>query len=261
MQKLQKRNSTRLNTVKSALLVILGTGSLLAPPAQAGRFISLMEAETFAPGLGEVVLVGNWQREKIGESEMSATNIQLGMEFGLGSRFHVGMALPAFSNLRGTDHRTTKLEGTSLWGIYNFSRPTRTSFGISGSVGVIECDENITSEIHLILEKPWKTFVTVMNLTLGRAWMRDTSEDDHKFFAGRLGLSKDLGRSVSLAVEGEYCLSFHGDIDHHMDEKRIGSSLMWSGEKVWVLSGLLFDLNPQSSVQGPALQFQTGIPF
>ncbi len=91
--------------------------------------------------------------------------------------------------------------------------------------------------------------------------MRDTSEDDHKFFAGRLGLSKDLGRSVSLAVEGEYSLSFHGDIDHHMDEKRIGSSLMWSGEKVWVLSGLLFDLNPQSSVQGPALQFQAGIPF
>ncbi len=87
MQKLQKRNSTRLNTVKSALLVILGTGSLLAPPAQAGRFISLMEAETFTPGLGEVVQVGNWQREKIGESEMSATNIQLGMEFGLGSGF------------------------------------------------------------------------------------------------------------------------------------------------------------------------------
>lgn len=261
MQKVQKRDLTHLSIIKKALLVVLGTGSLLAPPAQAGRFISLMEAETFAPGLGEVVQIGNWQREKVGDNEMSATNIQLGMEFGLGSRFHVGMALPALSDLRGTGHRNTKLGGTSLWGVYNFSCPTSTSIGVSGSVGVIECDENIASEIHLILEKPWKSFVTVMNLTAGRAWMRDTSENDHEFLTTRLGVSKDLGRSVSLAVEGEYYLSFHGDIDHHTDEKNIGSSLMWGGKKVWVLSGLLFDLNPQSSIQGPALQFQAGIPF
>lgn len=240
---------------------VLSAGILLASQAQAGRFIGLIEAETFAPGVGEVIQVGNWQREKVGEDKMSATNIQLAMEFGLASRFHVGMALPAFSDLRGAGHRNTKFGGTSLWGVYNFSRPTNTNLGISCCVGMIECNENLALELHLILEKAWESLVFVMNLTAGRVWMHEVSADDHEFLIGRLGASQNLGRSFSLAVEVESCLKHQDDTNHHSDEVKIGSSVVWNGEKVWVLSGLVFDTYSESNVQGAALQFQAGIPF
>ena len=80
-------------------------------------------------------------------------------------------------------------------------------------------------------------------------------EVDHKFMIGRLGASRNLGRSFYLAMETEMCLN------NHSDEVKIGSSILWHGENFWVLSGLLFDMHSESNIAGPALQFQAGIPF
>lgn len=230
-------------------------------PAQAGRFIGLIEAETFAPGVGEVIQVSNWQRENTGGEETSATNMQVGIEFGLASRLHVGMALPAFSDLRSTNYRNTGFGGMSMWGIYNFSQPSEQNLGISGGLMMTECEENLAVEYSLILEKSMAPFVVVMNLTAGHCWMRLEDAEDHGFVTGRLGISRDIGQSVSLGLESAWHTPLGGNMDHPFSEIQAGPSLVWNGKPLWVLAGLLFDVHSDSDLMGPALQLQAGVPF
>jgi len=249
------------NNIFGTFLAVFSLGLLLASQAQAGRFIALSEAETFAPGVGEVIQVGNWQREKVGEDEMTIINMQLGIEFGLASRFHVGMALPAYSDLRGANFRNTKFGGMSMWGLYNFFLPTSQNLGISGGMILTEGDESLAMEANLVLEKSWEPVVVVMNIIAGHGWMRKVDVEDHGFLIGRLGASRDLGRSFSLAIETEWCFHHRGGIRYHSDEMKMGSSLVWNAGPLWVLGGLLFDAHSKSDLQGPALQLQAGVPF
>ena len=128
-------------------------------------------------------------------------------------------------------------------------------------MAVTENHENISVDASMILEKSWSPLVLVMNLTAGKAWMREPTARDHGFLVGRLGASHDLGRSISLSLESEWYLS-HGEyFEHHPDELRAGPSVIWNGNQLWALAGLLFDLRGESDLQGPALQLQAGLPF
>jgi hypothetical protein len=261
MKFIQSRLGMGPHILISALLGFVSLAFQMPQPAHAGRFIALLEAETLEPGVGEVIQVGNWQREKIGEDEISAISMQVGMEFGLASRLHVGMALPAFSDLRSTNIRNTRFGGMSMWGIYNFSNPSDQNLGVSGGMMMTECEENLVMELNLILEKSWDPFVLVMNLTAGHCWVREVDADDHVFLTSRLGISRDIGQSVSLGLESEVILEPGGQLNDNISGIKMGPSVVWNGKSLWVLGGLLFDMHSGSDLMGPSLQLQAGIPF
>ncbi len=230
-------------------------------PAIAGRFMLLTEAETFPKGLGEFVQVGSWQESNGVPESISTTNLQIGLEFGIASRVHVGMALPAVANESGPGGHHTRFGGTGMWAVYNAVKPSPNQLGVSFGVGVAEWNDNLSVDGSVILEESWNQWLLVTNLSAGRAWIRDGSEGDHGFLIHRLGISCEVNGSVSLAVEAEWNLSHRGGFTYQTDGVKVGPAVVWNGRRLWLLGGLLFELNDGSEQEGAALQFQAGLAF
>ncbi|MCB1184377.1 hypothetical protein KDM41_13165 [bacterium] len=243
------------------VVILTAVAVFCGGPAHAGRFMTIVEAETFAPGEGELVQAGSLTRLEDGTATQSEGSWQIGLEYGLLPRLQVGLALPAWTVVSGEQGTETDFDGTALWGVWNLVPPADGSLGLSLAASVSRCAAETSGEYGLVLERSGGALALVANLSFAHCHPHDPGQESGDHLLARGGVSRDLGHGFALALEGEWLADRFGSLGYRAESFNWGPALLWEGGRAWVLGGALLDPDPLAEQRGAAWQVQAGVPF
>lgn len=234
---------------------------LLAGPALAGRFVNITETATFPKGEGEVVQATSFSICTDGSCPVEVLELQIGAEYGLFNRFQLGFALPNVATVWGEDRKTTEIDGTSFWGLYNLIDPEAAGWGLALAAIYGQGDEFQTGELALLAEKPLGDWILVYNGIVGRSWARIEKLGHADAQSHSLGASYQLTGSIYLGVETDWFLENDPERGWESLGRYLGPNISVETGPLWVTAGAHFAFGPGDIIPEQVFQAQIGLPF
>lgn len=234
---------------------------LLAGPALAGRFVNIAETATFPKGEGEVVQATAFSICTGGSCPDEVLEMQIGAEYGLFNHFQLGFALPNVATVWGEDQKTTTIDGTSLWGLYNLIDPETTGWGLSLAAIYGQGDDFQTGELALLAEKPFGDWILVYNGIVGRSWARIEELGHGDAMSHSLGASYQMTGSIYLGVESDWFLDNDPETGWESAGQYLGPNISVEAGPLWVTAGAHFAFGPGDIIPERVFQAHIGFPF
>jgi hypothetical protein len=241
-------------TVIIALTAIFG-----AYNATAGRFINLVETAALPTGEGEVVQAAAFSTCSGMPCRSDVLEFQMGVEYGLFNRFHVGFALPNVATSWTHEAISTEVGGTSFWGLYNFIDSGDKGWGLSGAVVFTEGPHTRSGEAALLFEKPVGSWVLVYNGVAGRSWAHLEEFGVSDGMSHSLGTSYEVTPTFFLGLEADWYLA--NNQGWESAGRYMGPNLSVDMGQLWITASAQFAIGPEEVIPNQVLQTQIGLPF
>lgn len=240
---------------------ILGGLLILVLPttAMAGRFVNLTETAAFPRSEGEVVQAAAFSTCSGRPCRDDILEFQAGIEYGLLPRFQVGFALPSVAVSWSDESQSTRVGGTSFWGLYNFIDPEEKGWGLSGAILLAEDSGERMGEAALLAEKQLGPWVAVYNGVAGRAWARVPADGSADSMAHSLGASYQATGSLFLGLEGNLYLT--RDDGWKNAGRYLGPNISLDTGRLWITASAQFTVGPGEIIPDQVIQAQVGLPF
>lgn len=256
----RKPVSSAVKALTGAAVVVFAL-CVCCGPALAGRFVNLTETAVFPQGEGEVVQATAFSACRGPGHSIDTIEFQAGVEYGLINRLQVGFALPALIATRDQATRTTAVDGTALWGLYNFIDPVTQGWGFAAAALYGGAADTQTGELALLVEKPFDRWLLVYNGILGRSWARISALDDTNFMTHHLGASWHAARGLYFGVETDWLLEQTPDTGWETAERYLGPNLSFETGPLWITAAAHFEIEGGDFTPDQVYRAQVGLPF
>lgn len=241
----------------SVVLILL----VAVEPALAGRFVSIVETATFAPGEGELIQASTFSTFSGGPCREEALDLQLGVEYGLLHGIQVGFALPNVATVWTQETKSTKVGGTAMWGLFNLINPEAVGWGLTLAAIYGQSDDARTGELALLAEKPLGNWTVVYNGTVGRSWARIQEFGETDGMSHRLGTSYQMTGAVYLGIEGDWILENGPETSWETAGRYLGPNVSVEAGPLWITAAAHFAVGSEEIIPETVFHAQVGFPF